>query len=217
MQSQLGLTRPDGTGPPASFNQVTVQHLLEHTSGLPSNPYGVEPSVAAAFNAQLPVDGMMTDRYMLTLPASAPPATFAYNNWGYFLLGHVVRAVTGETTLVRALDTLLFEPLGITRIRQACTRLEDQPSDEVRYHPTWFNTGRRVVEPDRRLRASGFGGFDNFERDDAGGGLTGATVDVVRLLAMLDVRTNNPVFSRPTIANLFALAVPEGDMASTPP
>lgn len=210
VQSQLGLRRPDGSGPPTSFGQVTVQHLLEHTSGLPSNPYGIEPSVAAAFNAQLPVDGTMTDRYMLTLPASAPPVTPAYNNWGYFLLGHVVRAVTGETTLVRALDTLLFQPLGITRIREARTRLEDQPSDEARYHPTLFATGASVVEPDRRLRASGFGGAWNLERDDAAGGLTAAAVDVARLLAMLDFRTDNPVLSGPAIANLFALGATQG-------
>jgi CubicO group peptidase (beta-lactamase class C family) len=210
VQSVLALTKPDGSNPAASFSQVTVQHLLEHTSGLPSNPYGVEPSAASAFNVPLPVDGTMTDRYMLTLPASAPPAPSAYNNWGYFLLGHVVKAVTGDTTLAQALDTLLFQPLGITRIRQARTRLEDQPSDEARYHPTFFATGRSVVEPDRRLRASGFGGGDNFERDDGAGGLTGAAVDVARLLAMLDVRFNNPVLGAPAIANLFSLAQVRG-------
>lgn len=208
VQSQLGLTLPNGSIPPVSFNQVTVQHLLEHSSGLPANPYGIEPSVAAAFNAPLPVDGKMTDRFMLTLDASAPPAKRAYSNWGYFLLGHVVKAVTGEPTLVAALDTLLFQPLGITRIRQARTRLEDQPSDEARYHPTRFSIGRSVVEEDHRLRASGFGGSDNFERDDGCGGLTGATVDVARLLAMLDVRTNNPVLSESTIKQLFEMAAP---------
>jgi len=206
VQSVLALTKPDGNNPAASFSQVTVQHLLEHTSGLPSNPYGVEPSVANVFNVPLPVDGTMTDRYMLTLPASVPPAPPAYNNWGYFLLGHVVKAVTGETTLVRALDTLLFQPLGITRIRQARTRLEDQPSDEARYHPTSFFIGPSVMEPDRRLRAAAFGGGENYERDDGGGGLTGAVVDVARLLAMLDVRFNNPVLGAAAIANLFSLA-----------
>ena len=208
VQSQLSLTLPNGSTPPVSFNQVTVQHLLEHSSGLPTNPYGVEPSVAAAFNAPLPVDGTMTDRFMLTLAASAPPAKRAYSDWGYFLLGHVVKAVTGEPTLVAALDTLLFQPLGITRIRQARTRLEDQPSDEARYHPTLFSIESSVVEEDHRLRASGFGGSDNFERDDGCGGLTGATVDVARLLAMLDVRANNPVLSESTIKQLFEMAAP---------
>ncbi|MBC7894196.1 MAG: serine hydrolase [Cytophagaceae bacterium] len=210
VQGILGLTRPDGSAAPASFNQVTVQHLLEHTSGLPTNPYSVEPSVASAFGVALPVDGAMTDRYMLTLPANAPPAMAAYNNWGYFLLGHVVQAVTGTTSLVAALDALLFRQLGITRIRQARTRIEDQPADEVRYHGTTLDIGPSVVEPDRRLRGTGYGGWWNLERDDAGGGLTGATVDVARLLAMLDVRTGNPVFTPAAIGNLFTLGAAGG-------
>ncbi len=210
VQSILNLQRPDGTAAPASFAQVTVRHLLEHTSGLPSNPYGVEPDVAAAFSAVLPVNGTMTDRYMLTLPASAPPSTAMYNNWGYFLLGHLVMAVTGATTFDGALATLLFQPLGITRIRLARTRAENQLADEARYHPTSFGIGPSMVDPDRRLRGSGYGGFWNLERDDAGGGLSGAVVDVARLLAMLDIRVGNPVLQSATIANLFTMAAAAG-------
>jgi CubicO group peptidase (beta-lactamase class C family) len=213
VQSLLNLQLPNGAQPPARFAQVTVQHLLEHKSGLPSNPYGVEPEVVAAFNAghtsppfSLPVNGNMTDRYMLTLPSSAPPAAAMYNNWGYFLLGHLVMAVTGAATLSSALETLLFKPLGITRIRLSRTKIEDQLADEALYHPTSFGTGRSMVEPDRRLRASGYGGFWNLERDDAGGGLSGSVVDVARLLAMLDIRTGNPVLQPAAIANLFTMA-----------
>ena len=217
VQDVLHLQRPDGAAPPASFTQVTVQHLLEHTSGLPNGCYGVEPLVVAAFNAvpggppaSLPVNGQQTDRYMITLPATPPPATPMYNNWGYFLLGHVVMAVTGSATLVQALDGLLFQPLGITRIRQARTRIEDQPADEARYHATTLPVGPSMVVPDRRLMSSGYGGFWNFERDDAGGGLTGSVVDMARLLAMLDVRTNNPVLTPATIGSLFSNAAQHG-------
>jgi CubicO group peptidase (beta-lactamase class C family) len=89
-------------------------------------------------------------------------------------------AVTGSATLVQALDGLLFQPLGITRIRQARTRIEDQPADEARYHATTLPVGPSMVVPDRRLMSSGYGGFWNFERDDAGGGLTGSVVDMAR-------------------------------------
>src|SRR5262249_25716150 len=189
VQDVLSLTHPDGSAVAASFGNVTIQHLLEHRSGLPTNPYGVEPSVAAAFTAAgmptpLPVDGRMTDRYMATLPASAPPQTPVYNNWGYFLLGHVVMAKTGQSNLISALVGLLLQPLSISWIRSSRTRIESQPPDEARYHPTVFATGQSVVDPDRRLRASGYGGYWNLERDDAGGGLSGSVVDVARLLAM---------------------------------
>jgi CubicO group peptidase (beta-lactamase class C family) len=216
VQDVLQLTKPDGTPvDPPTFGAVTIEHLLEHKSGLPSNPYGIEPLVAQAFTAagtptSLPVGGRMTDRYMVTLPASPPPQTPAYNNWGYFLLGHVVMAVTGKPSLPAALDGLLLQPLSITGIRSARTRVEDQPPDEVPYHPTFFFIGPSVVEPDRRLRASAYGGWWNLERDDSGGGLSGSVVDVARLLAMLDIRTGNPVLQPAAIANLFTLAATMG-------
>lgn len=215
VQDVLSLTHPDGSAVAASFKDVTIQHLLEHRSGLPNNPYGVEPSVAAAFTAagtptSLPVDGRMTDRYMVTLPASAPPQPAMYNNWGYFLLGHVVMARTGKPTLPAALQGLLLKPLSIKGIRSSRTRIEGQSPGEARYYPTRFYIGESVVDPDRRWRASGYGGFWNFERDDAGGGLSGSVVDVARLLAMLDIRTSNPVLKPAAIKNLFTLAANRG-------
>jgi CubicO group peptidase (beta-lactamase class C family) len=210
IQNVLNLRTPSGGMPSATFSQVTVQHLLEHTSGLPTNPYGVEPQVAAALGVSLPVTGAMTDRYMITLPSSPPPAVPLYNNWGYFLLGHVVMAVTGSTTFIDALNSLLFQPLGITRIRSSVTRAESQGSDETRYHPTFLRVGPSVVDPDRRLRGEGYGGYWNFERDDAAGGISGAVVDVARLLAMLDVRSLNPVLNAATISSLFTLASSRG-------
>jgi CubicO group peptidase (beta-lactamase class C family) len=171
--------------------------------------------VAAAFTAagtptSLPVDGRMTDRYMATHPASAPPQPPAYNNWGYVLLGHAVMARTGHPTLQAALDELLLAPLSITGLRPARTRVESQAADEARYHPSRLVTGASVVDPDRRLRAWGYGGFWNLERDDAGGGISASVVDVARLLAMLDIRTSNPVLEPATIASLFGLAAAGG-------
>ena len=155
VQDVLHLQRPDGTAPTAGFSQVTVQHLLEHTSGLPNGCYGVEPLVVSGFNA-VPggppafLAGRLarpTDRYMITLPATPPPATPMYNNWGYFLLGHVVMAVTGSATLVQALDGLLFQPLGIARSVGPVTRIEDQPPDEARYHATRCRSGPAWSSP----------------------------------------------------------------------
>jgi CubicO group peptidase (beta-lactamase class C family) len=52
VQDVLSLTHPDGSAvDPATFGAVTIQQLLEHRSGLPTNPYGVEPNVVLAFTA----------------------------------------------------------------------------------------------------------------------------------------------------------------------
>jgi CubicO group peptidase (beta-lactamase class C family) len=215
VQDVLSLTHPNGSPVAATFENVTIQHLLEHRSGLPNNPYGIEPDVADAFTAAgtpttLPVSGRMTDRYMVTLPASPPPQPPMYNNWSYFLLGHVVMARTGKPTLPAALSGLLLKPLSISGIRSSRTRIEGQAPAEARYHPSRFYTGGSVVDPDRRLRVTGYGGFWNLERNDGGGGLSGSVVDVARLLAMLDVRRSNPVLKSAAIAKLFKLAAAGG-------
>ena len=47
------------------------------------------------------------------VPTSAPDARFVYSDINFFLLGHVVQVVSGET-LDRYTRTHIFEPLGMT-------------------------------------------------------------------------------------------------------
>ena len=112
------------------------------------------------------------------------------------------RAGTGRT----ALSTARYHahPTGAYAHRRPARRRG------ARYHATTLPVGPSMVVPDRRLMSSGYGGFWNFERDDAGGGLTGSVVDMARLLAMLDVRTNNPVLTPATIGSLFSNAAQQG-------
>jgi hypothetical protein len=115
-------------------------------------------------------------------------------------------AVTGHASLADAIGALLMQPLQATRLRLARTRVDQQLADEARYHPTRLPVSSSMVAQDRRLMSDGYGGFWNLERNDAGGGLSAAVVDVARLLAMLDVRSHNPVLTPATIGNLFSLA-----------
>ena len=215
VQDVLKLTHPDGSaGRARASHDVTIQHLLEHRSGLPTNPYGVEPNVVAAFRAgshALPVTGRQTDRYMVTLPASPPPQPPAYNNWGYFLLGHVLMAKTGTSTLPgRAAPAPAEEPRDHRDPHRRTPASRASPRTRRATTRPCFATGPSIVEPDRRLRVTGYGGYWNLERNDGGGGLSASVVDVARLLAMLDVRTANPVLKPAAIANLFTLAAAGG-------
>src|SRR5262249_28760155 len=105
---------------------------------------------------------------------------------------------------------LLLQPLDITRLRLAQTRIDQQPADKTHYHPTLLATNPSIVAQDRRLIANGYGEFWNLERHDNGSELSGTVVDVARLLAMLDVRTNNPVLTQTAMTNLFTLAQSDG-------
>jgi len=90
--------------------QVTVHHLLSHTSGLPNytsqpgfmedvsrDPFGVEEFVAAHCSGDLEFE---------------PGSTFRYSNSGYFLLGAIIEQVTGKP-YEQALRDQTLEPLGM--------------------------------------------------------------------------------------------------------
>ena len=90
--------------------KVTIHHLLTHTSGIPSytsmpgffqnvsrNPYGVQEFVKKYCSGDLEFE---------------PGTTFKYDNSGYFLLGAIVEAVTGQS-YESVLRKKILDPLGM--------------------------------------------------------------------------------------------------------
>src|SRR5262249_27489073 len=113
MQSILKVKTPSG-GPPADprWNLITIQQLLEQTSGLLTSFNWEDQKAAAAFKTQLPVSADQTVSYMATKMLQHDPGTVAeYSNFGYFLLGRIVAAKRGKSTLVDALKSPLLTPL----------------------------------------------------------------------------------------------------------
>jgi len=84
--------------PLPSGNAITVQHLLDHVSGLPAD--------APLF----PKGGLWT--------AYAPGAHWHYSNTGYEILGQLVEQVGGKP-LGRLFEERIFAPLGMSRSRGA--------------------------------------------------------------------------------------------------
>lgn len=90
--------------------KITVHHLLNHTSGIPSytgqpnfmkevsrDPYGVRDFVLKFCSSDLEFE---------------PGGKFRYNNSGYFILGAIIEHVLGKT-YDRAVRERIFEPLGM--------------------------------------------------------------------------------------------------------
>ncbi|MCL4811912.1 MAG: serine hydrolase [Vicinamibacteraceae bacterium] len=90
--------------------KVTIHHLLNHTSGIPSytslpafasdisrDPYGVKEFVEKYCSGDLEFE---------------PGSTFRYNNSGYFILGAIIEQATG-TSYETAVADRLFRPLGM--------------------------------------------------------------------------------------------------------
>ncbi|MEV4889223.1 serine hydrolase domain-containing protein [Nonomuraea sp. NPDC055795] len=97
--------------------EITVQQLIQHTSGIPdwwSRPGSSAPAFDVFdFTTYFrPLDVVETTR---GLPRTGEPGKkFAYSNTNYTILGMIIERVTGRS-LADALDRSLFRPLGMTR------------------------------------------------------------------------------------------------------
>ncbi len=77
---------------PETGKTVTIEHLLTHTSGIPS--YTGKPGFVASANKDISVSGMV-DSFKNDALEFEPGSTFRYNNSGYFLLGAIIEQVSG--------------------------------------------------------------------------------------------------------------------------
>ncbi len=98
---------------PAAWKEVTIRHLLNHTSGIKSYT-----SVKDFFKT---ARKDYTHREILDLVAKdplefAPGEKWRYCNTGYFLLGMIIEKVSGKT-YGEFLDERIFKPLGMTQTR----------------------------------------------------------------------------------------------------
>lgn len=95
---------------PTRGHEVTIRHLLTHTSGIKSYTSLEE------WRETMRLD--LTDEELVAFFRDepfdfAPGERFQYSNSGYYLLGMIVEAASGESYR-DYLDRHLFEPLGLT-------------------------------------------------------------------------------------------------------
>ena len=217
VQDYLNLSAPGGGPANPGFALVTIQSLLEHTSGLNDDTgWNDGPTVVAAFNnagisASLPVTQEMTDSFIATLsPESPPGAVQKYSNCGYYLLGRVVAKLAGTVDPITAYQDNLLDLLGITRIRATVDLLANQLADEARYQAAQFPdpgsdlaVGPSQQTPDQPLVADGYGNAELAISQPAGG-LSGAATDVARLVAILLDTNDNPALKRVTLEQMLS-------------
>ncbi len=122
---------------------VTLKQLLTHTSGLPENPPSIEKGLTAGtLDPENPAknysrNDLIADMKSVTLQ-SDPGQKYAYSNFGYAILGEVLKVVTKKTFSenVQSLNTQLgLSDTGITLT-------SDQQSRAVKGHNE--DTGKEV-------------------------------------------------------------------------
>jgi D-alanyl-D-alanine carboxypeptidase len=95
---------------PAAWKDITIRHLLTHTSGIPTYT-----SMPKFFDGQARLDRTPEEIIKLTQdqPLEFQPGTkFSYDNSGYILLGYIIEKVSGEH-YADYLQHHIFDPLGM--------------------------------------------------------------------------------------------------------
>jgi CubicO group peptidase (beta-lactamase class C family) len=159
--------QPYGQG----IEQITIDHLLTHTSGnwdlwhdpMFSNPEMDRPELISwALN---------------TLPLKNPPGkVFAYSNFGYCLLGRIIEKVTGQSYSDYVQKRILL-PCGITDMRIAGNTVKNRAPGEVTYYGQLSRDGENHNDDPYAI---------NVTRMDSHGGWIATATDLVRFAAHVD-------------------------------
>lgn len=224
VQDILGLKALDGGPVAAGFEQITVQNLLEMVSGLDQSKVLHSADLAGALNVPLPITRDQMASWAASDAPSGTGTTFSYGNVDYFLLGQIVKALTGQE-VEKAMGPLFLDKLG-SGVLGARSLLKDQPNGHARHHLRVYDlneplplkpldTGRSVRSADRPVVPTQYGAYD-YEVLTGAGGFSASALQVARLLAGMTVTAGNPVYTADTLKNWIdaaaaaTIAHPEG-------
>lgn len=122
---------------PTQGNNITIEHLLTHTSGIHNYAGMKDPEKKLSGDVSL---SQVID-FFKNLPMRFVPGTkWEYSNSGYLLLGYIIEKITGKT-YPQYLEENIFKPLGMTN--------------------TFFADNKRIIK--KRVGAYSVGemGFEN--------------------------------------------------------
>lgn len=133
---------------PAALQNVTVQHLLTHTSGIVRFEF---PNTAKNYDRE-----QLAAMILSNPPAFAPETNMQYSCNGFILLGMIAEKVWGDS-FENLFERFIREPLGLVR---SCCRIDvDEPNAVIGYNRE-NHQGQRFDDHNVRImdRAVGSGG-----------------------------------------------------------
>ncbi|RIV17717.1 class A beta-lactamase-related serine hydrolase [Fibrisoma montanum] len=117
LDDRLATLLPGLKGRIPQADQITVRHLLSHTSGIvdpPNESIAYQLSIVDDYQARfkLTTEQLLTT-YVYGKPLHFTPGTaWSYSNANYWLLGQIIEQKTGQR-LHEVLDGWIFRPLGM--------------------------------------------------------------------------------------------------------
>ncbi|WP_342374298.1 serine hydrolase [Myxococcus stipitatus] len=91
-------------------SRITLTHLLNHTSGIPS--FTNRPDFESKIARNPLTSAELIKQYASGDLEFEPGTKYAYNNSGYYLLGVIIERVSGKS-YAQALKERIFDPLGM--------------------------------------------------------------------------------------------------------
>jgi len=111
------------------LQQVTIEHLLTHTTGDWGNQSHDPMFTNKEMNHRQLINWTLEHR-----PLTTPPGqSFAYSNFGYCLLGRVIEKLSGQPYEQYIKENVL-KRCGITDMQIAGNTLQDRVANEVKYY-----------------------------------------------------------------------------------
>jgi CubicO group peptidase (beta-lactamase class C family) len=189
----LPLGCPDGQHPDPNLKEVTILHLLQHLGGWDRDeafdPMFQDERISQALDVPLPISHADIITYMNGQPLQHKPGTkYAYSNYGYCLLGRVIKQRTGMVYEDYVKKNVLL-PLGIVGMKLGRSKREGRAPGEVTYES----------KP-----GTAYGAF-NLENMDSHGGWLASAPAMARFAAAFDDPRNCPILSAESVATMFAL------------
>jgi len=189
------------------WKNVTILDLLQHRGGWDRDksfdPMFRSPDICKEMNVKPPADQEAIIHYMLRRPLDFNPGErMAYSNFGYCLLGRVIEKVS-EKRYEEYVKEKVLAPLGIERMRQGRTLLDERAKGEVRYYD---GEGTAILGPNIGKRAPEPYGCWCLESMDSHGGWIASAEALVRFGAafnrpkqckILDAKSIQTMFARP--------------------
>lgn len=176
------------------LESITIQQLLQHTTGLWTNDNN-DPMFR---NNSLNINDLI--RVEITKNASSIkeiPNNYAYSNFGYAILGRVIEKISGKS-YEKYIQDEIFKPMKITNIKLAQKNELGSWNDEVKYYSDTFNP------------------YDmNVNKMDAHGGWVSSSSDFVKFMTFVDGFSNvKDILKSETIQKMITPSIQNQNYAS---